>query len=107
MPCRAECRPPPATALPAAARCQRLPMSLPVLCYDTAVFLPYNYPCPPTRPPTTTLAAVAIVFFFFLEAENEFLLHNLLFTGFFGETYTGLVKATPTSQWTWPQEAVR
>ena len=49
-------------------------------------------------------------FFFFLgclKAENEFLLHNLLFTGFFGETYTGMVKETPTAEWTWPAESVR
>eukprot|EP00752_Nemacystus_decipiens_P009539 g8524.t1 len=39
------------------------------------------------------------------EAENDFLLHNLLFTGFFGETYTGLAKETATSEWTWPEES--
>eukprot|EP00903_Cladosiphon_okamuranus_P006716 g6554.t1 len=39
------------------------------------------------------------------EEENEFLLRNLLFTGFFGETYTGMVKDTPTAEWTWPEES--
>lgn len=37
-----------------------------------------------------------------IQAENEFLLHNMLWIGFFGETYTGLVKSSPTAEWTWP-----
>ncbi|CAN0071822.1 unnamed protein product, partial [Ectocarpus sp. 8 AP-2014] len=32
------------------------------------------------------------------EAENEFLLHNMLFTGFFGETYTGMTKDSPSDE---------
>ncbi|CAN0272484.1 unnamed protein product, partial [Hapterophycus canaliculatus] len=41
------------------------------------------------------------------EAENDFLLHNLLFPGFFGETYTGMTKESPAAEWVWPAESVR
>lgn len=39
--------------------------------------------------------------------ENEFLVHSLLWIGFFGETYTGLVKDTPDGEWAWPENSVR
>ncbi|CBN79342.1 conserved unknown protein [Ectocarpus siliculosus] len=39
------------------------------------------------------------------EAENDFLLHNMLFTGFFGETYTGMTKESPSDEWEWPAES--
>lgn len=39
------------------------------------------------------------------KAENLFLVHNLLWIGFFGETYTGLVKISESAEWEWPAEA--
>lgn len=41
------------------------------------------------------------------QAENSFLVNNMLWIGFFGETYTGLVKTAIGAEWGWPAEAVR
>ena len=51
-------------------------------------------------------------FFFFFkmkrtQAENSFLVNSLLWIGFFGETYTGLVKVAADAEWGWPAESVR
>lgn len=32
-------------------------------------------------------------------------MHNLLWIGFFGETYTGLVKTSVAAEWAWPAAA--
>lgn len=32
-------------------------------------------------------------------------MHNMLWIGFFGETYTGMVKETPDGEWGWPSTA--
>lgn len=41
------------------------------------------------------------------QEENSFLVHNMLWIGFFGETYTGMIKTDGDSEWTWPEDAVK
>ncbi|CAN0378726.1 unnamed protein product, partial [Laminaria digitata] len=39
------------------------------------------------------------------QAENSFLVNNMLWIGFFGETYTGMTKKAVDAEWGWPTEA--
>jgi len=41
------------------------------------------------------------------QEENAFLVHNMLWIGFFGETYTGLIKTDGDGEWDWPADAVK
>lgn len=53
------------------------------------------------------VADAAISFYFSCsQAENNFLLNNMLWIGFFGETYTGMIKEEGSAEWAWPAEAV-
>lgn len=63
--------------------------------------------CPAATRALNPLRIFGNIVFSFVQAENDFLLHNLLFTGFFGETYTGMTKDSPAAEWMWPAESVR